>query len=463
MVIELIQRDANWIKATDYTAQELIWSILSWRQMMPGPDGMVPVYYSIFDRRRSGFPAGLLNHVVDSLRELGHEINYARIEHPRISSLILNYDLPNIKYEPFQKEMLRTLGIIHKRGILIAPTGAGKSIIIGGIIRKLNVPFKTLIIVPTTDIMMQIKSDMINWFGVNRIGQIGGGITQPSNITVALYQSLEKIQFTKNEIKLVIVDEVHRINDTIIDMLNKQGKTIWYRYGLTATPQLISNNPRKTFEMHGYIGPIIKRAEDEEVKSRVIPAKVMMFRFVNSNPIGENYKKAYKYDILLNKERNTLFIKAIKRYAIDKGKTALILLDEVAQLKEMERIAIKFGLKPGIAHGRQNKMLNERVKKDLNDRRINLVIATQVFGMGTNIPTVDCVALASARKSEIDTLQKIGRGRRRTANKIELILIDSIDQIRSDERYHKHFYAYSLERMGIYREKGWEINRILIL
>jgi superfamily II DNA or RNA helicase len=108
-------------------------------------------------------------------------------------------------------------------------------------------------------------------------------------------------------------------------------------------------------------------------------------------------------------------------------------------------------------------MLNEYVKQELNNRRINLVIATQVFGMGTNIPTVDCIALASSRKSEIDTLQKIGRGRRRTQHKDELIVIDSIDQLRSSLRHHKHFYTYSLERMGIYKEKGWEVNRMLLL
>jgi superfamily II DNA or RNA helicase len=371
--------------------------------------------------------------------------------------------LPGVQYEDYQKEILRSIGILHKRGVVVAPTGSGKSIVIGGIIAKLGVPYKTLVIVPTTDIMRQLRADMIDWFGLQRVGQVGGGVAQVDHITIALYQSLDKVKFSHNEIKLVIIDEVHRINDTIIDMLKRQGKTIWYRFGLTATPQLIEKNPRKSLEMHGFVGPVIKKLADEQVEARVIPAKVVMFKFRNSAPVGETYQESLKHDILMNKTRNTLFIKAIKRYALDKGKTALILLDEVAQLKEMERIATQMGLKPGIAHGKQNKMHNELVKQELNSRRINLVIATQVFGMGTNIPTVDCVALASSRKSEIDTLQKIGRGRRRSDGKSELIVIDSIDQIRSQRRCHRHFYTYSLERMQIYKEKGWEINRILLL
>lgn len=461
-MFELIQRDANWVKVPNFQAQGLVSKILSWTEMVPGQDGMVPVYKSAYDGRRRGFPAGLVNEVMTALREEGHEVTYFPIDHPRIMPKII-HSLPGIEYEDYQKDILRPIGILFKRGIIVASTGAGKSIIIGGIIAKMGLPFKTLVIVPTTDILMQIRRDMINWFGVRKVGQIGSGVVQLENITIALYQSLDKVKFSHNEFKMVIVDEVHRINDSIINMLNRFGSSIWYRFGVTATPQKVNKNPSKTFDMKGFIGPIIKEVVDEQVTARVIPAKVYMFRFQNNAPIGESYQKSLKHDILMHKERNRLFLYAVKKYALDKGLTALMLLDEVAQLKLMEKMAIEMGLKPGVAHGKQNKMLNELVKQDLNNRRINLVIATQVFGMGTNIPTVDCIAIPSSRKSEIDTLQKIGRGRRRTEFKDKLIVIDSIDHIRSSKKFHQHFYTYSLERMAIYKEKGWEINRILIL
>lgn len=460
----LIQKNANWIKVPDPISMEIIaQKILGWKELVPGEDGLIPITKTILDRRRNAFPTGLLKYVTQALQEMGDIVDYQSIDFPRIPLKIINYDLNKVVYEPYQKEMLKSIGIIHKRGVLVAPTGAGKSILIGGIIQKLNVPYKTMIIVPTVDILKQIRTNMVDWFGFSKIGQIGDKVSKMGHITIALYQILSDCTFYKNEIKLLIVDEVHRINESIINMIKKYGINIHYRYGLTATPQLIENNPEKTFKMIGYIGPIVKKVEDEQVQSRVIPAKIYMVRFKNTAPIGENYKKAYKHDILLNEQRNTLFIKAIKKLAISKGKTALILLDEIEQLKQMQKIATKFNINVEVAHGKQNKMLNEMAKNKLNNKKIELVIATQVFGMGTNIPTVDCVALASARKSEIDTLQKIGRGRRKTNLKEELIVIDSIDHIRSIKRYHKYFYTYSLERMKIYREKGWEINRILIL
>jgi superfamily II DNA or RNA helicase len=460
--IELIQRDANWVKVLDYTAAEMVYQLLSWNEMVPGEDGMIAVPHSAFDRRRKAFPTGLVNKVMTTLREEGHQVGYFPIDHPKLMPKLM-YPLPGVEYEDYQKKILRFIGILYKQGVIVAPTGAGKSIIIGGIIAKLGIPHKTLVIVPTTDIMMQLRYDLINWFGVRKIGQIGGGVIQSDNITIALFQSLDKVAFSKNEIKLVIVDEAHRINDSIINFMNRNCISTYYRFGTTATPQVIKNNPAKTMDMEGFIGPVITQVEDEEVHARVIPAKVYMIRFFNGMPVGETYQKALKYDILLNKQRNTMFLQAMKKLALDHGKTGLILLDEVAQLKQVEQLAIEMGLKPGVAHGKQHKMHNELVKQNLNNKKINLVIATQVFGMGTNIPTVDCVAIASARKSEIDTLQKIGRGRRRTELKNELIVIDSIDQIRSSAKHHKHFYTYSLERMAIYKEKGWEINRMLLL
>jgi superfamily II DNA or RNA helicase len=337
---------------------------------------------------------------------------------------------------------------------------SGKSIIIGGIIKRFGVP-KTLIIVINKSIFQQILNSLTEWFPNYSIGYIGDGQFSIGHITISLFQSLNRIN--KNDFKLVILDEVQRINDSITNWLNHFGKQIHYRFGLTATPQKEKSNPGKTMNMHGYFGNIIKELKDEEVSTRVIPVKVYMIKFKNQKPTEKEYAQSYRHDVLLNAERNTLLLKAAKKLLLDKGLSCLVLLDEIRQAEMMGKIAHKLGLSPTLAHSDNQKGLNEKIKNDLNNGKINLVIATQVFGIGTDIPNVNGVVLASARKSEIDTLQKIGRGRRKTKEKETMILIDSIDMLISSKRVHKHFYSYSLERMRIYEEKGWEINRLLIL
>lgn len=124
-------------------------------------------------------------------------------------------------------------------------------------------------------------------------------------------------------------------------------------------------------------------------------------------------------------------------------------------------MADEMGLKYEYAHGNNSKDENEKIKERLNNGTTKLVIATQVFGLGTNIPNVDCVVLGSVRKSYIDTIQKIGRGRRRVSGKDKLIVIDSIDRVSGRARFCDYFYGYSMERINHYKSKKWEIHRFL--
>ena len=121
------------------------------------------------------------------------------------------------------------------------------------------------------------------------------------------------------------------------------------------------------------------------------------------------------------------------------------------------------GLKPMFAHGKNRNGQNDFIKNLLNRRQIQLVIATSVFGIGTDIPNIDCVGLASARSSYIDTVQTIGRGRRRVEGKDKLKVIDFVDNVRGKHKYHKHFYAHSINRLNTYKDKEWEIKKLYII
>ena len=85
----------------------------------------------------------------------------------------------------------------------------------------------------------------------------------------------------------------------------------------------------------------------------------------------------------------------------------------------------------------------------LNNFEIPFVIASPVFGVGTNIPNVQCAIMGSARKDLSNLIQKIGRGRRRTLDKDLLLLLDVYD---NEQRYFK---AYSERRKNFYKRKGW--------
>lgn len=462
-IISVSQINANKCKCNDIFSAGVINNILSYRDNVSDIEtgSIINIEKSILDKRGNSFtfPCGLIKYINDKVNKKGYSFEYQYVEPYKLSKN-LKPSLPGITFENYQRNIISKVGF-YKRGIIVGPTGAGKSIILGGIIAKFNIP-PTLLIVPNRTIFKQMTNSFIKWFGTDKVGIVGNSIFNPKYITVALYQSLEKLKKWKERklIKLLLIDEVMYINDSIIKFF-KEIPNCYYRFGVTATPRNIKKEPQKAMEMMGYTGPIIAEATEKQVEARVTTCNVYLINYYCHIPKGTNYSEVLRQDILFSSLRNKKLLQAANKLALKQNKTVLFLLDEIKQGEIIEKIAIKMGLKPYLVHSKMKKLYIDSVKSKLNKRLINLCIATKVFGLGTDIPNVDCVVLASTRKSEIDTLQKIGRGRRRTLQKNELIVIDSVDKIRGD-RFNKYFYDYSMQRLKIFKEKGWEINKIII-
>lgn len=452
MIIEIEQYDAHKCRLHNRRQQQIIWKILSWYDS--GIDKQKSILQCI-GRTGCYFPIGLLTHVYKQLKILGHTLEYTYIDFPEIKHKLIP-KLPGIKFEPYQHKILAKIGP-KKRGIAVAPTGSGKSVVIGGMVNKLRVP-ETIIVTPTKTIFNQLVADFHRWFPDKTIGQMGDGKKDMGDITIGLFQTLREINWNKSKAQLVIVDEAHRISNSHIKILSKL-RWANYRYGLTATPH-DQKNFEKWARMVGCLGPILYEAEEKEVEVRVVPVEVYMIHFHVAKKHSP-YQKCLREDVLFNKSRNKKLLSAAKALSLDHGKNCLFLIDEIEQGKRITQIADKMGLHYEFAHGNNPKEANELIKTNLNNGTTKLVIATQVFGLGTNIPNVDCVVMGSVRKSYIDTIQKIGRGRRRVEGKDKLIVIDSIDRVSGRNRFCGYFYGYSLERIKHYKSKKWEVKRLL--
>lgn len=462
--LEFEQVNANTCRAVNYAAKHLADKALSYTSKAKvynedlGRDIIIDVTRSLA-RKQSGqvtFPFGLIKFIMRKANERGHECNVSYLDPYTLPKKLIP-QLPGIKLETFQAKMLRKVGI-YKRGVLIGPTAMGKSVVLGGIVDKLNMPV-TICIVPNQTIFRQIYQSFCAWFGEDIVGRIGQGIYDQRQITVCMYQSISKYQLAYSNLKLVLIDEAHLINDTIIRFLRKC-KNVYYRYGVTATPHLAEDNFVKAMQMEGFIGPVICEVNDKEAENRVLPVKVKLISFYCSRPKGKTYQKVLRQDILLSDLRNAKLLKAAHDEALTKGMTCLFLIDEVEQGKRIVDLAGQMNIPITFAHGKLSKGEIKRIIKQLNNREIQFVVATKVFGVGTDIPNVDAVVLGSTRKSEIDTLQKIGRGRRRVDGSDYLVVIDSIDKVRGN-KFNRYFYDYSLTRLNIYKAKGWEINKLM--
>jgi superfamily II DNA or RNA helicase len=138
----------------------------------------------------------------------------------------------NITLRDYQKQALDAWILNSKRGVIVLPTGSGKTVIGINAISLLNTP--TIVVVPTLDLLDQWRSRLKKEFKVD-VGMLGGGEQEIKALTVSTYDSAY-IHAARlgNKFGLIIFDEVHHLPAEgykhIAEMFASP-----FRMGLTAT------------------------------------------------------------------------------------------------------------------------------------------------------------------------------------------------------------------------------------
>jgi len=135
---------------------------------------------------------------------------------------------------PFQTEALSAWKSAGRRGVVVLPTGAGKSYV--GQMAIETVQRGTLVVVPTIDLMNQWYDLLCAAFG-GEIGLIGGGYYEVQDVTVTTYDSAyNHMDRLGNRWGLVIFDECHHLPGEMYSHAAEMCLAP-YRLGLTATPE----------------------------------------------------------------------------------------------------------------------------------------------------------------------------------------------------------------------------------
>ena len=170
----------------------------------------------------------------------------------------------SVELRPYQKKAIEWLKKNRFRGVIVLPTGAGKSLVAIYAIYLLKK--KTLIVVPTIELMHQWKNKIrsVLRIGENDICFWGGGYRALRDITIATYQSACKRDFllkAMDKFGLVIFDEVHHLPaETYLEIAKRLVSP--HRIGLTATPERID---QRDMLLPLFIGPIYYGARIREL------------------------------------------------------------------------------------------------------------------------------------------------------------------------------------------------------
>jgi len=250
-----------------------------------------------WDRRTQEFraPAYCYRDIILSLR--AHQIpyqDYARQFNPCEFPL-----KQKINPRPYQLDALNAWKTKGSKGVVVLPTGSGKTILAIMCIEQTKRP--TLIHVPTIDLMHQWYEVLTENFGIN-IGLLGGGENEIQLITVATYDSaLLHVTHKGNLFGFQIFDECHhlpgdRFQDTAL------GSIAPFRLGLTAT---LERGDGKEHLLDHLCGPLCFQTHIHELSgTNLSPYDVITIEIEMQAKEREQYEIARKCYIDFLREEN---------------------------------------------------------------------------------------------------------------------------------------------------------------
>lgn len=176
----------------------------------------------------------------------------------------------------YQKDAVDNM-LASEQGVLVAPPGAGKTIMGIEMIAKLKQP--SLILVHKKQIFNQWIERIEHFLNISKrdIGQIGSNKKKEGGkITVAMIQTLNRmddIERISDKFGLILVDECHHLPAKMFrDIIIKFSP--YYLYGLTATPKRKNNDEKLIFFHLGDILHTIDKNFREEDNNSVKNKKI---------------------------------------------------------------------------------------------------------------------------------------------------------------------------------------------
>jgi len=383
---------------------------------------------------------------------------------------------PHLDGITFRDDQLKLIDATceQNRGIISSATGSGKTIMQLGIISRYP-DCNFLILAHTVDIVNQTFKKL-EQFGFKDIEMFGDGnqAQKPiARIAVATMQTFIKINPNDyaDYYDGVLLDESHhlqKMGSTYTKILGKMLSPI--RIGFTATKR---TTDEAMLVNEGLLGAIIKEVSIQEAADLGILAtpKLKFIKAKCSQDIMElrnfqdTYEKirvggklvngdrikvgVYTYGISENNLRNRQVIEILKDF-IDQGKSTLIFVTHIEHGNLIaEEVYNQFEYKIPFVQGSMPTKEREQVKTQLISGKLKAAITTSVWNEGIDVPNLDCVIIAGGGKSEVQTLQKLGRGLRKTKDKDSVTIVDFLDLS------HFHLIRQTGERLATYSEYGF--------
>jgi len=395
------------------------------------------------------FRTGLLSKILNDLKQIDCVPDLEYID--PIKEITPNgFDIAKFKYYNFQDEFIRK-AISGMRGVIKSPTGSGKTLIMAGLVKALH--GRKMVILFNAKQLLKQTYEFLQDCGISDLGVCFGEGFIEGDIMLSTVQSIDKIADSHvRHAEVLLVDECHefakgRRNLSVIESFPKAQ----YRIGFTATPP---SDQISKLQLEGALGPvwnIVETADLIEEGKLTKPVIQLINRSYNASgqDEGMSYSEVYDNYIVYNDLRNKIIREVV---------------DDIKNKNKRARILI---LTKSLDHGRTlenllegqceflegDNSIGERYKAISRFRRCrdsSILIGTKILQTGVNIEEITHFINARGMKSEIATLQALGRALRKSKNKQKVYVYDFMDK-------EKYLYEHALERKNHYENEGHDV------
>lgn len=349
---------------------------------------------------------------------------------------------------PYQRDAVER-AVEAGRGVIVAPTGAGKTVIGCGLISAFDTP--ALILVHARVLADQWVERVEAFLGVEA-DVVGYGRKPPATVgrvTVASLQTLARWSWHELHewgaaFGLVLQDEAHHAPArTFCGVLG--GLRGRHRYGLTATP---SREDGLTPWMHATLGPTVAQVDHGELEraGRVLRPSIRTWYAPEVDLDGmEPHERARA---LADDEGRNAGIVTEARLLVGQGHVVLALVQLVEHAHALAAQLVEAGVDAVALVGEVKQGDREAILDRMRAGRVEVVVATSLADEGLDAPRVSAVMLTAPTRNIGRTLQRIGRALRPHKGAPDPVVVDVVDT-------WGPFRGYAQARHTAYVRHGW--------
>ena len=387
----------------------------------------VPKTLEFFSETPEGYliPRGYMRQLINECHRHGIEFSIDDQRHsPEKKVFSFTGEL-----KPFQKKACDDVLKKHF-GVLTAPTGAGKTVMMLFIIAERKLP--ALIIVHTKDLAAQWISRIESFLGIpeKEIGFIGSGkFSIGEKVTVAMVQTLyKKTAEVAPFIGNIVVDECHRTPSRTFTEALKTFDS-YYMTGLSATPFRRDKLSKLIF---WHLGDVVHEIDKRHLVNSgdILQAEVIIREtefFTKIDPVM--YYSKVMSELTEDNGRNTLIAGDIAKETMSVDGVCLVLSDRKAHCERIRSLLmIDHNLDADILTGDLAGSERRAVLERLETGKVRILIATsQLLGEGFDSTKLSSLFLIYPIKFSGRLTQYLGRILRPGASHKKARVFDYVD------------------------------------